>query len=125
MQNETPWNVGQRVVIGRDTVATVARVTPGGRAIVNGRTFKATGWEYGGGYSGSRLEPLTPSIEAELNLIKTRWGAQQAVSKAIADTERWSRRKFSAWNRFVPEAADIDKAERLIAAIREIIGDSP
>lgn len=118
---------GQRAVISRVQIVSVDRVTPSGRVIVGDRTFNPDGYERAGGsrYHAARLEPLTPEIESEIQLVKRGAEASNAAAKAIASADAWLRRSFSVWGRHrrVPDAADVEKAERLIAAIKQAIGE--
>ena len=96
---------------------TIERVTPSGRAIVNGRTFYPHGYERGNAKSGwgSTIQPGTPEL---LERLRGTF-AFIAISKAITDIERWGRRA----NTSVFNPADIEKADRLVAAIRDVLGD--
>jgi hypothetical protein len=122
----TAWHPGQRAVIDRRQVVTIDRVTPSGRAVVGCRTFNEDGTERAAGDSirRSRLELLTPEIEAKMALIE-RWDAAQAPAfRAADDAERFMRQTFQRWGRRTPKPEDLDRAERLTAAIRTVL-DAP
>lgn len=120
------WKVGQRAVISRTRVVTIERVTPAGRVIADGRTFNADGSERSSGapYNRPKLEPFTPEIQAEMDLvIRGRKAANEAIV-AVEMAEKWLRRTFSSWGgRSVPDAEDVEKAEKLTAAIQQVLGD--
>lgn len=117
------WQVGQQAVISRQTIVTIERVTPAGRVIAGGRTFDANGKERTGGdpYRRARLEPLTPEIQAGMDLVVRGQKAGAAADAAFTSADRWLRRALSTWDRRIPEAADVEKAERLIAAIQSVM----
>jgi hypothetical protein len=114
----TPWLPGQRAIIDRRTVVTIDRVTPSGRAVVGDRTFHASGHRIRG---GGLLEPLTPEIEAELALVERGNEATRDAWRELTLAEKWLRLNFSSWGGRIPEAADVDRAERLAAAIRQVM----
>jgi len=120
----TAWAVGQRATINRSTVVTVERVTPSGRAVVTGgRTFEPAGRERSGAsyYQRARLEPLTDEIQAELDLVARARGISPIAAKAIEDADRWLRGALGTWGNRVPGIENVDRAERLAAAIREAL----
>lgn len=114
------WEPGQRAVINRQHIVTIERVTPSGRAIVEKRTFECDGQERTNGspYRRSKLEPLTSEISAEMELAERGKVATDAAYQALTDTDYWLQEIVSSWGR-VPEAADVEKVERLVSAIRE------
>ena len=122
---ETKWTVGQRAVINRREIVTVERVTPGGKARAGGRLFDASGMEIAGGLIRSRLEPLTPEVEAAMALGKRAQIATDAAWDAVNIAARFVRINLSTWGNRIPEAADVDKAERLAAAINAILQEEP
>jgi hypothetical protein len=113
------WTPGQQAVINRQTVVTIDRVTPAGRAVANGRTFDVDGRERVAGdpYKRPKLEPLTPEIQAEMALVKHGRIASGALYSAIHNADCWQRKAFSTWGYRVPDIDDVDRAERLAAAI--------
>lgn len=123
----TPWKVGQQAVIDRKTVVTIDRVSPSGRAVVGGRTFDVDGRERAGAdrYSRSKLELLTPEIQAEMDLVARVRRAARDADDAIKVAAYWLSGTLSQWRRRVPTAADVERAERLAAAIREVMEDKP
>lgn len=126
MSDETPtWHVGQQAVISRQTVVTVEKVTPSGRVTANGRTFDPTGKERTAGdpFRRAKLEPLTPEIQAEMDLVVRGRAASAAAYAAITAADKWL--ALSSLGRNVPDAADMDKAEALIAAIRSVMETQP
>jgi hypothetical protein len=127
MKVEMTWTVGQRAVINRNTVVTVDRVTPTGRPVVGNRTFDVNGIERVKGNPWRRpiLEPLTAEIEAEMDLARRADRASEAVHDALEVADRWVRDNLSAWNNTSPNVADVDRAERLAAAIRAVMGVAP
>jgi hypothetical protein len=123
--SDVGWKVGQRAVISRTTVVTIERVTPTGRVTAGGRKFGAGGWE--AVKSGSwrvppRLELLTPEIEAEMSLVVRGRAARLAAHAVLDDAYDWLRTVLDTWNGSVPDAEDVDKAERLAAAIQGVMG---
>ena len=120
------WTVGQKAVINRTDIVVIDRVTPAGRAIVKNRTFDTDGNERPKRKSyAEKLEPLTPELKAEMDLGRRGLAAEMAAYGAIGQAQTWLQRTLSLWNRPVPNAADVDKAERLTAAIKQIIGTVP
>ena len=117
----TIWEPGQRATIDRRRVVTIERVTPSGRAVLEGHTFGRDGREIATGdyYRRAVLELLTPGIEAEMALVVRGALASRAAIKALEDADRWLRDSFGSFDRRMPKAADVDTAERLVAAIRK------
>ena len=120
------WTVGQKAVINRSDIVVIDRVTPAGRAIVENRTFDTDGNERPKRKSyAEKLEPLTPELEAEMDLSRRGLAAEMAAYGAIRKAQTWLQCTLSLWNCRVPNAADVDKAERLTAAIEQIMGSVP
>lgn len=119
------WEPGQQAVIDRQRIVTIERVTPSGRAVFGTRTFDPDGRERSRGISAGYLEPLTPEINAEMELVTRGGAAAGSAYQALTDADLWLRQNFSSWGRRVPEAADVEKAERLVSAIREAMKDTP
>jgi hypothetical protein len=118
------WHVGQQAVIDRCQVVTVDRVTPSGQVVVGRRKFNATGLERGVSRSSmARLEPMTPEIRAEMDLVGRWLLASRAAFAETAKAESWMRQSFRSWGPHVPKLADVEKAEALAAAIRSVMGD--
>jgi regulator of protease activity HflC (stomatin/prohibitin superfamily) len=126
-EREPKWHVGQRAIIDRRIFVTIEQVTPAGRAIAAGRTFDVNGIERSGRRSirRSKLEPLTAEIEAEIALKKRALEARGAAQDALDVADKWVRRALSAWNATAPSADDVDRAERLAAAIRSAMAAPP
>ena len=98
---EHKWTAGQQVVLNRQLVLTIKRVTPSGRAVLeNGVSFRPSGIQVNGDHwHPNQIEPLTPEIETYM-----RDAARTAqASSAMVDA--------------------IEQAERMIAAIHGWIGD--
>lgn len=123
----TEWNVGQTAIINRQQIVTVERVTSSGRAVAGGRTFDVDGTERAGGdrFRRARLEPLTPEIQAEIDLVDRGRKASNKAAAAVSAAEKWLQQSFGSWGRRVPEAEDVEMAERLAAAIGSIMGIQP
>lgn len=117
------WQPGQRCVISRQTVVTIERVTPSGRAVAGDRTFGRDGIEIcaGNPYGRPRLELLTPEIEAEIALSARGRKADWAASAALLAADKWLRSALSSRNIRIPDAADVDRAERLAEAIKKVM----
>ena len=116
------WTPGQKAVINRERVVTIDRVTPSGRAIVGDRTFEVDGIERCKSYPRDRLAPLTPDIQAEMDLVTRGRVVNECAFRAIDDAERWRRQAFTSRGHWaVPTAEDVDRAWRLVDAIREIL----
>lgn len=118
----TTFTPGQRAVIDRTKIVTVERVTPTGRVTAGGRKFDSSGWESGNiPFRGRcRLYPLTPEIEAEMALIARGSRVHSEVSKASDALQIWLRNSISGHP--VPSLADVEKAERIVATLREAMG---
>jgi hypothetical protein len=115
-----PWVAGQQAVINRQTVVTIERVTPSGRAVVGGRTYNADGTERSKDpWRRSRLEPLTVEIQAEMELVARGREVARDAHGAVDDAVKWLRQSLS-WHR-MPEVADVEKAEKLSRAIRQAL----
>lgn len=123
----TPWKVGQQAVIDRNRVVTIDHVTPSGRAMVAGRIYDVEGVHRikGSRYNRSRLELLTPEIQAEMDLVERVREASRAADAAIWAAGRWMGKTFITLDLRALTAADVDKAEKLAAAIREVMEDKP
>lgn len=119
----TGWRVGQQVIINRQIMTTIDRVTPSGRIVANGRTFNADGRERSGGSSFRRaqLEHFTADIKAEIDLISRGREASRNAVAAIENADKWLRRAFGTWDKKVPDADDVAKAEKIASAIRQIM----
>jgi hypothetical protein len=117
--SNAPWHAGQRAIIDRRTIVTIDRVTPKGWAVVGERRFGADGRKIGG--LRTLLEPLTPEIEAEIALATRGNEASRDALGQIEAANSWLRQRFS-WNRRVTDAGDVEKAEHLAAAIRQVMG---
>jgi hypothetical protein len=119
MSDNPPWLPGQRAIIDRRTVVTIDRVTPSGRAVVGDRTFEANGFERRGGHKFRilKLEAITP----EIDLIIRGTQALHAAHKELEAADNWLRRNLSTWGPRIPDAPDVDRAERLAAAIRQVM----
>ena len=116
------WTVGQKAVIGRETLVTVDRVTPSGRAVVGDRMFELNGSERKStGFSRARLYHLTPEVEAEMAVIRRGRLVAADGRNVIHNAENWFRSTFNSFRETVPDLADVEKAERLVAAIRHVM----
>ena len=114
------WTAGQRAVINRETIVTIERVTPSGRAVVTGgRVFNANGnervqlssWEL-----PSKLEPLTDKVEAQIAYKRERQETFCAVLNELDEAKAWAR-SYS----IKATPANVEKAERLLAAIKGVM----
>ncbi len=121
MAETSAWQVGQNAVIDRRQVVQIVRVTPSGRAVVAGMTFEADGRERGNGRRRKTLEPLTDEIVAEMALEERGKAAANAAYRQLSDAERWVRRVFNSWGSRALDPADVDRAEKLTAAIRQVM----
>lgn len=119
MNSPEIWRVGQRAVIDRTSVVTIERVTPSGRAITKDRTFDRDGHERSNAapHRRSRLEPLTPEIEAEMALVQRSRRVRRDAFAAIEAADKWLRSAFPSWANGASDVADVEQAERLTAAI--------
>ena len=108
----TQWTPGQRAVINRSKIVTIDRVTPSGMAVVGDVRFSADGHNR---VLCKKLEPLTPEIEAEIELFKRARIVGKLAHNAIEVARYW------LMNNNIPDAINIAKAERLVAAIKEIL----
>lgn len=120
----TQFTVGQKVAINRTHVVIVEKVTPTGRATAGGMTFGADGIERSDAplYARNRIEEITPEIK---NVLERRRRAR-AVAPELFDilnrVTAWVHNTVSAKS-YAPAMDAVEKAERLNAAIREIMGD--
>ena len=118
------WQVGQRVVLNREKVVTIEKVTPSGCAKINEKVFEVNGQERTSSYRRSKIEPLTAETEVGMALEKRCGDASLALERAVRGALAWSSGRFSnAWTRREPCPADIEKAERIVAAIKREMGD--
>lgn len=118
------WQVGQQAVINGEQTVTIERVTPAGRAIAAGRTFNVDGTERTSNHWNSAiLHPLTPALQAQIDLRQRTKAARSALNNAVVAADQWARKSFSSWNRYQPPIEDVEKAERLAAAILAGLGD--
>lgn len=123
---EYTLTVGQRVALNRCEIVVVEKVSPTGRATIEGgRVFNPKG-RVRSTKRGDRdfIEPLTAENEAEMMLVSRATAAKRALVKAVAQAERWER-EFGAGARYTwpPKAADVETAERLVAAINGVLGE--
>lgn len=119
------WVVGQAVTINRAKVGMVECVTASGRAHVGARTFDKNGRERTAQpyHERALLEILTPEIEAEMALEGRGNYVSRELNTLLDNTQQWVRMSFDIWRRKVPNASDIDKAEKIIAALKGTFGD--
>jgi hypothetical protein len=119
------WVKGQQAVINRQVIVTIEKVTSAGRAVVNGSKFNSDGTEFGSGrWAENLLEPLTPEIEAEMAMRERGKAAYRQLKRETDVIAIWLRNTFyrgGAPIPLVPALADIEKAERLAAAIKAIM----
>ena len=118
------WYPGQTAVIDRSRIVTIERVTPKGYAIVEGRRFSPLDEKHVSAYCGKeKLEPLTPEIQARMDQAKRAEIDYKKLYARIEEAEKWRRETFrEVWGRRTAIAlADLDRAERLIAAIWEVL----
>jgi hypothetical protein len=118
------WQVGQSAVIDRRQIVTIERVTASGLAIVAGRKFSRDGKEITKStiWDRSRLEPMTPDIESEIDLVRRGNDAKSEAYKAIVAADKWLRTALGFPNeRRVPDAATVVTAERLAVALRQAV----
>ena len=118
MTNHT-WTAGQRVVLGRDRIVTIDRVTPSGRAVIGDQTFRKDGCQIGEvphWWLRSRIGPITPENQGRVEFldrwriaIDNLWDALDAAGKV---------RRECNDHRSVPDPVAVAKAERIAAAIR-------
>lgn len=117
------WQVGQQAVISRRLVVTIERVTPSGRVTANGRTFDKDGMERSGGdpWRRSKIELLTPEIQAEMDLETRGNKARNDAYTAIDAASKWMRSTSGGLSRHIQQLADVEKTERLVAAIQGVL----
>lgn len=114
------WEVGQKAVIDRRLIVTIEKVSATGRATANGMVFDIDGFRRGdrSRFSIAKLEALTPEIQAEMDLVARGIKVDNETASAIRAADNWLRQSFGGMGRRIPEIADVERAERLIAAIR-------
>jgi hypothetical protein len=117
------WTPNQRVARNRARIVTIDRVTKSGRAIIGDVTFDPNGIERSSGnpYRRDRIEPLTPEIEAEIMLRIRGQRALMEIRDALGAAETWSRNMSAVWHKGVLSIEEVNRAERLAAAIRSIL----
>lgn len=117
-ETQQAWGVGQKVVIDRRHVAMIEKVTPTGRAKIGDRTFERDGRERSKAsyWQRSKIELLTADVEAEMAFAERVRVAIVELGKADMIIERFER-SLRQIRGEVP-LADIEKAERLVAAVR-------
>lgn len=125
---EAKWFVGQEVIINRTLpILHVDKVTPTGRAVVDGRTFDASGFERAPNkiYGPGLLEPMTNEIGEEIAFRERASNVFSLIYKKLDKLEVWRKKAFSLWTKEIPSAANVERAERLAAAIDAIMGEAP
>ncbi len=128
LSDTTVWTIGQRATINRQRIVTIERVTRAGRAVVEGRTFEVSGRERikGDTFRRPLLEPFTPEIQAEMDLVDRGRKVFSEGHNLMEIAKRWLSVASSAWSRPVPEIEDVDRAEKLTAALRGLgFGEKP
>lgn len=121
------WTPGQRAVINRREIVTVISVTRGGRAKVGDRVFEFDGRERG--HSGLSmcapvLELLTPEIQAEVEFTKRSAAAYNNLVRFARAAERWATKNMrDDYGKLDASPEVVARAERLAAAIREVLGE--
>ena len=94
----------------------------GGRAVVGGRQFLPNGRQVG---ASKWLAPWTAELQAGIDRRARAAQTHAALSLALDRSNRWLREAVPGpyHNRTAATAEDCAKAEKLIAAINEILGD--
>ena len=117
------WTPNQRVARDRTWIVTIDRVTQSGRAIIGDVTFDPNGLERSSGdpYHRSRIEPLTPQIEAEIALRARCSRVRMETRAALGAAETWWGNMFGGLRQRIPSIEEVNRAERLAAAIRSIL----
>ena len=123
----TAWTVGQQVSLNRNSVVTIDRVTPSGRAYIGERAFNPDGYERGGeskgvwGGSASRIEALTPEM-TEIVQLAERWVLVRAQAHdANTKLGRWVLDRCSSFKRGVPKEQTVNDVERVTDAINAVL----
>ena len=127
--SEAKWFVGQEVSIDGRKIGTISHVTPKGRATVNNIVYDQDGWEREAGSISTprnKIEPLTPEIKAQIEVYLRSKAARYASKEAVREATRWLEKHFivTPFRGEIASVADVEKAERLAAAITEILGES-
>ena len=122
------WKPGQIVAVNRRIEATIKRVTPAGRAIVDWhdeeRTFNADGYERGQSTRWGRtsfIVPMTPEVAAEIVRAHRTREAFGSLRDLIRDAEKWERNNCPRWGSDLAEDGAMEQAEAIAAAIRAIL----
>ena len=114
------WKPGQRCAIDRREIVTIDKVTPTGIAKVGIRSFSKNGFERGrGDYRCPRLELLTPEIKAEMELRQRAILISSQFEKDVRQAEKWMREVLCIWSGRVPEAANVERAKRIMRALHD------
>lgn len=120
------WIAGERAVINRRHIVTIDRVTPSGRAMIDTSYFYPDGDHVTSSQRPrSFLEKWTPEIQAEIDLNMKAAKVKDELTKAIDKAEHFVRNQFLRWNgRITAELRDIEKAERILSALRNAMEDA-
>lgn len=117
------WEAGQKAVINRRQVVTIERVSPTGRVSAGGIVFDCNGYGRTPSRRRPKLEPLTPEIQAEMELTERALRVADRSLKAVLRAERWLREMNSVFRPHAVSRQDVEKAERLMSAITDILGE--
>jgi hypothetical protein len=121
MSPKYEWKPGQMVAVNRRRIATVERVTPTGRAIVNGTTYRPDGLELADSTYRTVIVPLTPEVEAEIAHAMRSQDAFGGLARAIDAASEWNRWNRPKWGNDTADPAAVELAEKLTAAICALI----
>ena len=127
--SDTKWFVGQQVAIDRREIDTILHITRMGRVIVGDCVYDPDGFqllETRVSFVPKKIEPLTPEIKAKID-YDARIEAAYDMFKAAKETaDIWVDDRFClpSYNRKPPNVADVEKVERLAAAITGVLGES-
>ena len=111
------WTVGQQVSLNRNSVVTIDRVTPSGRAFVGDRQYNPDGRERGAGNHGQRgIEPLTPELVEKIAMAERYRKARTLMHHAARNLNAWATEHCPFYSERVPDLAGIEQIERVASA---------
>ena len=123
----TPWTVGQQVVVNRERIATIERITSAGLACIGARVFDLEGNQWGVDLnqkwtlSPNKIEALTPEIVDILKSTDRSMWVRAQFNDANNKLQRWALTRRFSYKKKVPSSKAMDEMEQVTDAINAVL----